>query len=624
MMDITCQTCGTLYHLSPAHTAGKHHCHLCRAPLPSAKSASAMGAAHQSGTFFVVCAFCQHNFSIPLGAIAETTPCENCGKEVNLNCSGVTGDTTNINLGETLAPFMTTEVESSANSFSPVADSISDILDDGMTLAGYRQGGPIGHTPLGTIFEGEQLALQRKVALYHLHSELAAEQERLSIFLEEARRAAGLVHPNIARVYDVQSTEEHHFIVSEMVQGKSLENRINDKEFLSLEELIAVGTQAAQALTVAHQAGFHHCGISPANLVLNAAGEVRVLHFGIGRAITTGSIPARIRTQKSLLLLLAPEQLLRLPTDARTDIFSLGATLYVALTGALPYNVVEIQQVIQRRSIPRPPDIHHICPDIPRSLAELLRKMLQIRPDDRPESAATVARLLEAVQTGMDEEEGPREATPPPSATSSRRTRVLPRAEKRRYRRFHTDMNVEITNAELPLKEQAAHLQRLGDLSENGAFILSDAPLPINSFLRLNFALEGSSARVNVLGLVRWHDPTPGRTGMGVQFLEVSTEDRSHINRFVDTRSASELLKELTATHLHKAILKYVIAHWGETVPLQKIMQGTGAGRTLFEQVLQNFREAGLVAASGDQVTCLRPESDALCECLLQALTTLR
>jgi serine/threonine-protein kinase len=602
-MKVVCANCGMEYQIGDAYAGQAYHCHLCRHPIEPCDARKPCGKS-DTKHIYLVCSFCSHNFGVPISLQSGSVRCPSCGKDVSL---AVAGDTLAMDATDTFAPLLGTVEETAGNQFLPAVND--EPLDSRLHIGKYRLDNIIGHTPLGVIYAGHQSVLQRDVAIYLLADELAGTDAQ-DVFLQEARRAAGLVHPHIARVYDVDSLDDKHFMVSELVQGESLEQRIQDGKLLTVDEVAHVGMQVADALAAAHAADFVHANVSPANILFDGKGDARVLHFGIARALASQKAGAG---EGNVRLLLAPEQHLGLPIDTRTDIFGLGVTLYIALTGALPYNALEIQQIVQRKSVPRPPDIKHLCPDLPKPLAQLMRTMLQIRADDRLQSATAVVEVFDNYLHGHLEEEEPEEEL-----------FLAASAHKRRYRRFRTDMDVAIETVALADAEKQEYFSKIGNLSENGAFILTDNPLPERSFVNMSFRLENSNTKVHVLGLVRWVDTTPGQMGMGIQFLEVSTQDRNNINNYVDQRSATDVLNSLTSTHLHKAALKTLVNHWGRSLSISRLMQGTGVGRGMFEGVLQDFVAAGLVRVDGDEIFSLQPESDALCDAVLNSLRGVR
>ncbi|MFW5858067.1 MAG: serine/threonine-protein kinase [Planctomycetota bacterium] len=584
-MDVRCDGCDTLYHLSPAHAGLGFQCDVCHhsltVPAPSAAS---------SGALFLVCAACEKGFSVPAEKEAPVVVCPHCGAEVDL-CQG----------GETLVMQGAGEEEAGGEpeplveaAGAPAAPTPPPRKQ--RAIGGYHLEEHLARTPLGSIYRAEQVALRRQVAVYLLRPELARNPAGHEAFLANARKAAGLVHPGIARVYDVGAEGDAAYMVSEFVQGDTLEARMARSELLSFVEVGRIGAEACRALAAAHASRILHFGLAPANIALTRRGEARLLHFGITRALFAGNggLPTTMETP-----VFAPEQLARGECDARTDLFALGVTLFAALVGSFPYTAEEIRRAAAGKTPPPAPALREMLPDAPQLLGRVLERLVALRPADRPAGANETAVEFESFARSGE-------------AASTSSAPPLERPSKRRYKRFRTDMEVNVEPADLDESTRQAHFASLRDLSENGAFVATESPLPPGTFVHMEFALEGTTARVKALGLVRWVNPEGAQQGMGVQFLEVSTRNRRSLNRYVDSRAASETAQSLAVTALHKQVLRFLVRHWGEEVPIQRMMQGTGAGRTLFDRTIDDFQRSGLVEREGDRVRCLRPESDAL------------
>jgi serine/threonine protein kinase/ribosomal protein S27E len=622
LVDIHCEECDTLYHLSPTRAGQRFRCHLCRTEQtvkPPRNAEQADPLREIDHPLYVVCSYCRNNFTVPMHAAEGKTSCPTCGKDVDL--SPADGDAANAEINPMAETLILAQKSDPGNVYRHIERAEDPRAEEENVLTGYRIGQPIGHTALGTIYEGTQIALRRMVAIYLLSRALAADEKRLEVFLEQARKAAGLVHPHIARVYDVGSEGEQHYMVSELVKGESLEQRVRERNFLDFREVARIGQQIAKAVQAAHEREFIHSGLCPANVIIDRRGEARVLHFGIGRSLTEGDTPRMRPGATGLVLFLPPEQLLGKEYTVRSDIFSLGVTLYTAMTGTLPYSAVEMEYVMKRRGTPRPPDIERLCPDIPPALAHILLRLLQMQPAERPATAKEVAVQFEAfLQNKFVSAAAPGEEKTPAQGLPA----DLPRVDKRKYKRFRAEMDVRCSKVELDPQKRQDYLAKVRDLSENGAFVQSDNPLPPGSFVEMEFALEGGGAHVRVLGLVRWRDDTPGEVGMGVQFLEVSTQNRGNLSRFIDERAANDTVRSLMSTHLHRTIMRFLYRHWGEEVPAKRLMAGTGAGRALFERALAEFEEAGLVRVRGDRVQCISPESEVMRRVIDQALHSTR
>jgi serine/threonine protein kinase/DNA-directed RNA polymerase subunit RPC12/RpoP len=585
-VEYHCENCHTLFHLSAVHAGLDFRCFNCHQPL----TVPSTHTPESGGSLYLVCAACQHGFAVETGGLSGEVTCPACGQAADL---GQNEETVLIDTAPPAAE-------------EPAATGVADekLIGEatGRMLGGYRLDGVIGETSLGQIYQGEQVALRRQVAVYLLRPQLAGVASCRETFLEQARRAAGLVHPNIARVYDVGEDADAPYMVSEFVQGQPLAQRIRAERPLDLASLGRVGAAAARALHAAHRQGMTHAGVEPANVIMTPRHDARMLHFGITLALFRAGAGYLPSGGAAAELYYAPEILAGEEPTPRSDLFGLGATLWAALASHPPYRRQQLLAAAEGRYA-EAPDLREVLPEAPAHLVRLLGELIALPARERPGDASEVAVQLESLVHLED-------AQAPGGAESTSR---LALAQRRRYRRFRAEMDVRLQKAELDSEIERDYLARLTDLSENGAFVSNTDPLPVGTFVRLNFALEGSGGRVNVLGLVRWRDERPGHSGMGVQFLEVSTEDRGNLTRFVDNRAALEMVQGLMRTALHKTILRFLVRHWGEEVTLQKMMQGTGASRALFERALADFRKAGLVTPTAEDLfRCTRPQSETL------------
>jgi serine/threonine-protein kinase len=218
----------------------------------------------------------------------------------------------------------------------------------GRKLGRYRILSLLGAGGMGEVYLAEDDALGRKVALKLLPAEFTRDQDRLRRFKQEARAASSLNHPNIVTIYEIGETDEIHFIATEFIDGQTLRQRLAQGR-LELSAALDVGIQVAIALSAAHEAGIVHRDIKPENLMLRRDGYLKVLDFGLSKltepqtvgASTTESEMTGISTAPGMVMgtinYMSPEQARGLKVDHRTDIFSLGVTLYEMLAGRRPF-----------------------------------------------------------------------------------------------------------------------------------------------------------------------------------------------------------------------------------------------------------------------------------------------
>ena len=255
------------------------------------------------------------------------------------------------------------------------------------TLAGrYKLGEVIGRGGMGTVYRATDLVLGRPVAVKVLLGQLA-DSDPLNVerFAREARAAAGLSHRGVVAVYDAGVDAMTRYIVMELVDGQSLEAILREQGRLDPDRAAEIVAQVADALAAAHAAGLVHRDIKPANVMVADDGSVKVLDFGIARAMDSPTL-----TQASAVLgtaaYMSPEQALGQRVDERSDIYSLGCVLYALLAGHPPFRGDSAAAILGQHANLEPPALA----DVPPKLHAVVLSMLSKAPGDRPQSAAAV------------------------------------------------------------------------------------------------------------------------------------------------------------------------------------------------------------------------------------------
>jgi serine/threonine protein kinase/tetratricopeptide (TPR) repeat protein len=276
----------------------------------------------------------------------------------------------------------------------------------GTTLAHYEILEKLGEGGMGVVYKARDPRLNRFVALKVLPAALARDESRRARLLREARAASALSHPHIVVVHDIAQENDHHFIVMEYLEGRSLSDLI-PLEGLPLDEALPYATDIADALAAAHRVGVVHRDLKPGNVVISAGG-VKVLDFGLAKQLVEDpsdeDAPTRSRalTGPGLVMgtlsYMSPEQASGDAVDARSDIFSFGTLLYEMLTGRLPFqgkhSAVVLHEILY--TTPLPPS--HLAPAVPATLDALVAAVLQKRPRDRPESMERVTEALSSIR----------------------------------------------------------------------------------------------------------------------------------------------------------------------------------------------------------------------------------
>jgi len=248
------------------------------------------------------------------------------------------------------------------------------------------------------VFLAEDLRLRRKVALKILLPEVAQDPDRLNRFLQEARAASALSHPNAAHIYEVGESGGSHYLAMEYIEGETLESRLTG-EPLPLQEIVIIATQVAEALEAAHARGIVHRDIKPANLMIGARGHVTVLDFGLAKflpesaEVSSGSsqIATQFMTSGGVVLgtvaYMSPEQALGRAVDPRTDLFSLGVVIYRMATGRLPFAGATPQETLARILEGRVEAAARLNYQLPEAFDSIVRKCLDKDRDRRYQSA---------------------------------------------------------------------------------------------------------------------------------------------------------------------------------------------------------------------------------------------
>lgn len=300
----------------------------------------------------------------------------------------------------------------------------------GTLLGRYRLVEKVGSGGMGDVFRAVDAALGREVAVKVLPAEAVAGPERRRRFETEARTAAGVSHPNLVPVYDVGESDGVPFIVQELVDGHTVEELLSLQGALPVSKVTEWGSQAAEGLAHAHEAGILHRDVKPGNLIVGRDGRLRVLDFGLAKMLGSAGRAAAGRgltaegTVVGTAPYMSPEQALGRELDSRSDAFSLGIVLYEMAVGRRPFdgaNPVDVMHAIAHGP-PRP--LSPGDPPLPPELQAILEKALEKRPEDRYQSLRDLAVDLRRVGRHSG---APRTLAPGPPAAAAR-TLATPRA----------------------------------------------------------------------------------------------------------------------------------------------------------------------------------------------------
>lgn len=264
----------------------------------------------------------------------------------------------------------------------------------------------LGKGGMGTVYLARDLSLGRFVALKVLNASELIHDERRARFLREARSAAAVRHQNVATIYEVDETEDGQpFIVMEYCEGETLSQRIRRRP-LDAGEFLSIARQIAAGIAAAHERGIIHRDIKTANIILEPTGLVKILDFGLAKALPQAlsdpgdpSIESATGTFFGTLHFLSPEQARGGNADARSDLFSAGVVLYHMASGHLPFNSEVPLMVLDKIREGEPEPFVPMDPAFPPAASKIISKLLQKNPDDRYQTAAELLSDLEEIDT---------------------------------------------------------------------------------------------------------------------------------------------------------------------------------------------------------------------------------
>ncbi|NOZ22195.1 MAG: serine/threonine protein kinase [Planctomycetes bacterium] len=278
----------------------------------------------------------------------------------------------------------------------------------GRRLAHYEIISKIGSGGMGAVYRARNLSLNKIVALKILPPSLPEEDPSfVKRFIREAQSTAQLDHPNVVTVHYVGSEDDYHFIEMEYVDGRPLRDLLRDPDNITIAQATRITMDAAKALASAHDKGIIHRDVTPDNILITTDGKVKVADFGLA---SMGDDEERVRKGKvfGTPYYMSPEHCRGLESDARSDIYSLGATYYHLLTGEPPYYGERPETIVRmhvKAAVPSPQAIYE---DIPDEVDKIVMKMMAKDPDDRYQSCDELIDDLEDEALAVASEESTR------------------------------------------------------------------------------------------------------------------------------------------------------------------------------------------------------------------------
>jgi serine/threonine-protein kinase len=260
----------------------------------------------------------------------------------------------------------------------------------------YRIVAELGRGGMGIVYKAHEESLNRFVAIKVLGDHLAEDETQIERFLREARSAASLNHPNIVQIYAVSEEAGKHFFVMEYVSGRSLQQILKSSGPLDPLQVARIALQTASGLQAAHERGIIHRDIKPANLLIDDRGLVKIADFGL--ALMASGVSRLTATGMFMGTpgYLSPEQCLDQEIDHRTDIYSLGVTLFEALAGKVPFAADSPLALLRQIVEVEPPDLGELKPEVDPELRAIVARMMAKNRDLRVSSCAELIDGLEA------------------------------------------------------------------------------------------------------------------------------------------------------------------------------------------------------------------------------------
>ena len=264
-----------------------------------------------------------------------------------------------------------------------------------LTVGPYRILEPLGEGGMGLVYRARHVKLGRMVALKLLRPERLTRPRAVKRFQREIFAAAKLSHPNVVLAIDADSDAGRHYLAMELIEGTDLAQLVERSGAMPLEKACDAIIQAAAGLQHAHDCGLVHRDIKPSNFLLTPQGRVKITDLGLALLAETDELDGRVTCDWHVLGtpdFIAPEQAINpLTADARSDIYSLGGTLFYLLTGRIPYEGATAGAKVMRHVNDPPPSLLALLPDAPPTLDAAIQQLMAKLPGDRPATATAAA-----------------------------------------------------------------------------------------------------------------------------------------------------------------------------------------------------------------------------------------
>ena len=262
----------------------------------------------------------------------------------------------------------------------------------------YQIQSTLGSGGMAVVYLARDTLLARPVAIKALREDFSSDESFRERFRQEARAAANLSHPNIVTVHDFGLDAGRLFIVMEYLPGTNLKAMIQKRGKFTVQETLALITQAAEGVGYAHRAGLVHCDVKPQNFLVSPDQHLKVTDFGIARALSTIHPDEKNDVVWGSPQYFSPEQASGLAPSPASDVYSLGVIMYEMITGRLPFISKDPNELIRLHQEVAPIPPSRFSPDIPPAVEKIILKLLSKEPASRYRTAEQLARILKSIR----------------------------------------------------------------------------------------------------------------------------------------------------------------------------------------------------------------------------------
>ncbi|MHC4873800.1 MAG: protein kinase domain-containing protein [Planctomycetota bacterium] len=480
----------------------------------------------------------------------------------------------------------------------------------GSEIAGCSVLEKLGQGAMGTVYLAEQINLQRKVALKILDPKFSRDLVYIERFEREAQASARLINFNVVQVYDFGRENELYYIISEFVDGSTVQDLIEELGTVPSEHAAELILQSARGMAAAQEAGIVHRDIKPENLMITRDGVVKIADFGLAKVVKDDASVTQSGMIVGTPFYMSPEQAKGETLDVRSDLYSLGVTYFHMVTGQIPFDGDSIISVLLQHISGERPNPSDINPAIPGIVSDVIMKMMAQDPENRypgfDSLVPALEELLKRLQSGDTGE----------SSLEAYDENAVDKERSKRYKLLKKTLVANIVKKEVPeltLNKMAARVK-----SDTGVFVESKEVYPENSIVEMRFTVPGRTSLVNALGLVRWNVESGPRMGMGITFLKVNPvqgEDPKPNTSALVRRSrlsTSTIINTLSETPAHGRLLRYYYANTGRNVNLNGIANSMGVGTRGLDKYLKLYKSLGLVIENNNEFSFVWPEDKEL------------